>query len=127
MGGDVRISGPTNQVSIDINGTTESGTNIIIPQTKSYSIDDFSFITFTDLNSYSEETLITENKLNEINKTLDLNINLEINNSAVVEITIDQDTGSYISGKGNGNLFMEIDSEGKFNIYGDAYTWVGKI
>ena len=119
MGGDVKISGPTNQVSIDINGTTESGTNIIIPQTKSYSIDDFSFITFTDLNSYSEETLITENKLNKINKTLDLNINLEINNSAVVEITIDQDTGSYISGKGNGNLFMEIDSEGKFNIYGD--------
>ena len=30
MGGDVKISGPTNQVSIDINGTTESGTNIII-------------------------------------------------------------------------------------------------
>ena len=119
MGGDVKISGPTNQVSIDINGTTESGTNIIIPQTRSYSIDDFSFITFTDLNSYSEETLITENKLNKINKTLDLNIDLEINNSAVVEITIDQDTGSYISGKGNGNLFMEIDSDGKFNIYGD--------
>ena len=119
MGGDVKISGPTNQVSIDINGKTESGTNIIIPQTKSYSIDDFSFITFTDLNSYSEETLTDENKLNKINKTLDLNINLEINNSAVVEITIDQDTGSYISGKGNGNLFMEIDSDGKFNIYGD--------
>ncbi len=119
MGGDIKISGPTNQVSIDINGTTGSGTNIIIPQTKSYSIDDFSFITFTDLNSYSEEKFITENKLNKINKTLDLNINLEINNSAVVEITIDQDTGSYISGKGNGNLFMEIDSEGKFNIYGD--------
>ena len=119
MGGDVKISGPTNQVSIDINGITESGTNIIIPQTKSYSIDDFSFITFTDLNSYSEETLITENKLNKINKTLDLNINLEINNRAIVEITIDQDTGSYISGKGNGNLLMEIDSEGKFNIYGD--------
>ena len=119
MGGDVKISGPTNQVSIDINGTTESGTNIIIPQTQSYSIDDFSFITFTDLNSYSEETIITENKINKISKTLDLNINLEINNSAVVEITIDQDTGSYISGNGNGNLFMEIDSEGKFNIYGD--------
>ena len=56
MGGDVKISGPTNQVSIDINGITESGTNIIIPQTKSYFVDDFSFITFSDLNSYSEET-----------------------------------------------------------------------
>lgn len=119
IGGDIKISGPTNQVSIDINGTTGSGTNITIPQSKNYSIDDFSFITFTDLNSYSEETFNSDNKLDKINKTLDLNINLEINNSAVVEITVDQETGSYISGNGNGNLLMEIDSEGKFNIYGD--------
>ena len=119
IGGDIKISGPTNQVSIDINGTTGSGTNITIPQSKNYSIDDFSFITFTDLNSYSEETFDSDNKLDKINKTLDLNINLEINNSAVVEITVDQETGSYISGNGNGNLLMEIDSEGKFNIYGD--------
>ena len=35
-------------------------------------------------------------------------MNLEINNSAEFEITIDQETGSYISGKGDGD-----------NIYGD--------
>ena len=46
-------------------------------------------------------------------------MNLEINNSAEFEITIDQETGSYISGKGDGDLLMEIDSDGKFNIYGD--------
>ena len=43
MGGDVKISGPTNQVSIDINGITESGTNIIIRLR--VTDDDFSFIT----------------------------------------------------------------------------------
>ncbi|MEE2605443.1 MAG: translocation/assembly module TamB domain-containing protein [Bacteroidota bacterium] len=119
FGGDIKISGPTNQVSIDINGLTKSGTNITIPQSRNYSVDDFSFITFSDLNSYSEETPGNDNTLNKINKTLDLNMNLEINNSAEVEITIDQETGSYISGKGDGNLLMEIDSDGKFNVYGD--------
>ena len=119
FGGDIKISGPTNQVSIDINGATRSGTNITIPQSRNYSVDDFSFITFSDLNSYSEETPENDNTLNKINKTLDLNMNLEINNSAEVEITIDQETGSYISGKGDGDLLMEIDSDGKFNVYGD--------
>ena len=119
LGGDIKISGPTNQVSIDIDGVTRGGTNITIPQSRNYSVDDFSFITFSDLNSYSEVTPGNDNRLNKINKTLDLNMNLEINNSAEVEITIDQETGSYISGKGDGDLLMEIDSDGKFNIYGD--------
>ena len=100
FGGDINISGPTNQVSIDINGVTRSGTNITIPQSRNYFVDDFSFITFSDLNSYSEEIPGDDNTLNKINKTLDLNMNLEINNSAEFEITIDQETGSYISGKG---------------------------
>ncbi len=122
MGGDIKINGPTNQVSININGVTKSGTSITIPQSNNYTIDDFSFITFTDLNSYSQQSLDSESISSNINKTLDLNINLQINDSAEVEITIDQETGSYISGKGNGDLLMEIDSDGKFNIYGDYTT-----
>ena len=122
MGGDIKINGPTNQVSININGETKSGTSISIPQSNNYTIDDFSFITFTDLNSYSNQSLDSKNISDNINKTLDLNINLQINDSAEVKITIDQETGSYISGKGNGDLLMEIDSDGKFNIYGDYTT-----
>jgi len=125
IGGDIRLDGPTNQVSININGVTKDGTNIIIPQSKNNTIDDFSFITFTDSNFYTEKDLGSDNTFNNINKTLDLNMNLEINDSAEVEITIDQETGSYISGKGNGDLLMEIDSDGKFNIYGDYITTDG--
>ena len=125
MGGDIEINGPTNQVSIDINGVTKSGTSITIPQSNNYTIDDFSFITFTDLNSYSQQSLDSDNIYGKINKTLDLNMNLQINNSAELEITIDQETGSYLSGKGNGDLLMEIDSDGKFNIYGDFTTTEG--
>ena len=122
MGGDIKINGPTNQVSINIDGVTKSGTSITIPQSNNYTIDDFSFITFTDLNSYSQKSLDSESISDNISKTLDLNMNLQINENAEVEITIDQETGSYISGKGNGDLLMEIDSDGKFNIYGDYTT-----
>ena len=119
IGGDILIYGPTRNVNINIDGVTRDGTSIIIPNSQNYSIEDFSFIKFSDLNSYSDDLIKFKNKITESAKTLDLNINLEINNTADVEITIDQETGSYISGKGSGNLFMEIDSDGKFNMFGD--------
>ena len=119
IGGDILISGPTDKVNINIDGVTKNGTSITIPNSQNYSIEDFSFIKFSDLNSYSDDLILTENKISESAKTVDLNMNLEINNNAEVEITIDQETGSYISGKGYGDLFMEIDSDGKFNMYGD--------
>ena len=119
IGGDILINGPTRNVNINIEGVTRDGTSIIIPNSQNYSIEDFSFIKFSDLNSYSDDLTKFKNKITESAKTLDLNINLEINNTADVEITIDQETGSYISGKGSGNLFMEIDSDGKFNMFGD--------
>ena len=59
------------------------------------------------------------------NKGLDLSIDLEIDNNADIEITIDTENGSYLSGKGLGNLLMEIDTDGKFNIYGDFSTTSG--
>ena len=126
--GQISISGPTDQVSIDIDALTKPGTYITIPRTNSNLIDDFSFIEFTDLNNsdlFTKNNLLDDFKqLN--NKTLDLNIDLEIDNNAQVDITIDQETGSYISGIGNGNLFMEIDSDGKFNIFGDYTTTEGE-
>ncbi len=126
--GQISIIGPTGKLAIDIDAITKPGTYITIPRSNNYSIDDFSFIEFNDLNNsnlYNENNLFEDiNQLN--NKTLDLNINLEIDNNAQVDITIDQETGSYISGTGNGNLFMEIDSDGKFNIYGDYITTEGE-
>ena len=125
IGGEIQIKGPTDKVSINIDGETRSGTSVVIPKSNNYLIEDFSFIKFSDLNSYSDNLFQSKTSELESTKTLDLTMNLEINNSAEVEITIDQDTGSYISGKGDGDLFMEIDSDGKFNMYGDFTTKEG--
>ena len=125
IGGEIQIKGPTNKVSINIDGETRSGTSVVIPKSNNYLIEDFSFIKFSDLNLYSDNLFQSKTSKLESTKTLDLTMNLEINNSAEVEITIDQDTGSFIRGKGDGDLFMEIDSDGKFNMYGDFTTKEG--
>ena len=125
--GEVSIFGPTNQISLNINAETESGTYITIPRSQSYSIENFSFIEFNDINRIKNnngQSSQTNNKIPNP-KSFDLEIDLTLNNKAVVDITIDQETGSYISGSGNGNLFMEIDSEGEFNIFGDFITTEG--
>ena len=122
IGGDILIKGPTDKVSINIDGKTKEGTSIVIPQSKNYTVEDFPFIEFSDLNSYLNKLSETNSASVKSEKTLDLIMNLEIDDSAQVEITIDQETGSYLSGKGNGDLFMEIDSGGKFNMYGDFIT-----
>ena len=125
IGGDILLNGPTNNVSINIDAITRDGTSIVIPNSQSYSVEDFSFIKFSDLNSYSNVSTTSINQIAESVKTLDLNMNLEINNSAEIEITIDKETGSYIRGSGDGNLFMEIDLDGKFNMFGDFTTKEG--
>ena len=125
IAGDILINGPTNNVRINIDGITMDGTSIIIPNSQNYSVEEFSFIKFSDINSYSNVDSKSKNQVLKTVKTLDLNMNLEINNSADIEITIDRETGSYISGNGDGNLFLEIDSDGKFNMFGDFTTKEG--
>ena len=127
IGGEISILGPTNQISLNVNGETELGTYITIPQNQSFSIENFSFIEFSDLNNLEKKKSQPSEIIDKVSnsKSFDLEIDLTLNNDAVVDITIDQETGSYISGSGNGNLFMEIDSEGEFNIYGDFITTEG--
>lgn len=122
--GEISLKGPTNQVSIDIDGASERGTFITIPRNQNLSLENYSFIQFIDINKYSQN--LNDNTIDltneDVSRSLDLNIDLELNSNALLEITIDPQTGSYISGTGNGNLRMEIDSQGKFNIYGDYVT-----
>ena len=58
-------------------------------------------------------------------KGLEMDFRLDVNNKASIEIVIDQETGSYLSGRGNGSLLMEIDTKGKFNMWGDFSTYDG--
>ncbi len=122
LGGTVHIEGPTKNLKISLQGNTEKGTYIKIPWAENYGLSDTSFLSFINKkgSSLSENKLKT-NSLKDI-KGLELDFELDVNNNAIVEIVIDKESGSYLSGRGAGNLLMEVNTKGKFNMWGDFIT-----
>jgi len=123
--GEVRLEGPTKNMKISVEGKTDSDTSIKIPWAEDYSLSDTSFISFIDKNN--QNLFNASNAVAQIDEIrgLELNFELDVTNEAEIEIVIDQETGSYLSGKGAGNLFMEINTNGKFNMWGDFITYEG--
>ena len=125
LGGQVRLDGPTKNLKISIEGNTQPGTSIKIPWAENYGLSDTSFISFIDK---SKKKVASDKSIELMIKEIrgvEMNFDLDITNQAEVEIVIDKETGSYLNGRGAGNLFMEINTNGKFNIWGDFITFDG--
>ncbi len=123
--GSINLKGPAKDLLIEVEAKTQEGTQINIPRSQNFNLESFSFIEFIDKKSINDVSNLSINETYINNKGLDISIDLEIDNNADIEITIDTENGSYLSGKGLGNLLMEIDTDGKFNIYGDFSTTEG--
>lgn len=117
--GNANITGLTDQLTIDINAKTMPGTKFVVPLKDVETVDSFRLIHFK-----TSETLVKDRQ-NEIAqealKGLSLNIGLEVTRDATAQVVIDEVYGSQLTGNGAGNLQIEIDTRGKFNMFGD-YT-----
>jgi len=124
ISGNIDVKGPIDELVIDVNATTEEGTVFNIPLSDTETIDDNSFIHF--LSPEEKEARIRgEGVINERIKGLSLNFELDINKNALVEIVIDQDSKSALRGRGAGTLLLEINTLGKFNMWGDFVVYEG--
>ena len=54
-----------------------------------------------------------------------MNFELDVTNKAEIKVVIDKESGSFLSGSGAGNILMEINTNGKFNMWGDFITYEG--
>jgi hypothetical protein len=124
ISGNTRIYGPINELVIDVAATTEENTEFKIPLSDTESIGDNSFIKFLSPKEKDAklrgETIITDDL-----KGLTLNFDLDINKNAEIEIVIDQETKSALRGRGAGTLLIEINTLGKFNMWGDFIVYKG--
>lgn len=118
ISGTADIKGPAEELVIDVIGTTEEGTTFKIPLSDTESIGDDSFIKFLSPEEkaarISGETFVSE----EV-KGLSLNFELDINENAEVEVVVDQVNNSRLKGRGAGILLLEINTLGKFRMWGD--------
>lgn len=122
--GSASITGPTDKLLIEVKATTEEGTVFKVPLNDAESIADNSIIYF--LSPEEKEARISGENI-EIEKItgLELEFDLKVTPVAEVEITVDQENGSYLRGSGAGNLKLEINTLGKFNMFGDFIVYDG--
>jgi hypothetical protein len=122
MGGSASIYGPTSELVIDVIGATKRGTVFKIPINDSESIGDNSFIHFLSPEEKAARLAGEELEFEEV-KGLELNFDLDVTNDALVELDID---GSILRGRGAGTLLIEINTLGKFNMWGDFIANTGE-
>lgn len=126
ISGDAKIRGPIDELVIDVSATTEEGTTFKIPISDTESISDDSFVHF--LSPAEKEARINgETIINEDVKGLTLNFDLDINNNAEVEVVVDKVNNSTLKGRGAGILLIEINTNGKFKMYGDFQVYEGEF
>ena len=117
------IYGPTTSLNIEFEGATGKGTSLKIPISDVASLGDYSFINFIERNQ-GQVAVETQN-VNDY-QGLELKFDLDVTPDAEVEIVIDQQTGSSLKGTGAGLIFMEINTNGKFNMWGDFVAVTGQ-
>ncbi|WGF91963.1 translocation/assembly module TamB domain-containing protein [Aequorivita marisscotiae] len=125
ISGRADILGPIDELVINVDATTEEGTTFKIPISDTESIGDDSFVHFLSPKEkearVNGETVITNNS-----KGLSLNFELDINKNAEVEVVVDQENNSTLKGRGAGILLIEINTNGKFQMYGDFQVYEGE-
>lgn len=118
LAGEANIIGFTDRLTIDVNGKTNKNTYFVIPLSDVKTVENFKLIHFKNKENVEESKSFKEQYL-ENTKGLSLNFNINVTKDAVVEMVLDQSTGSYLKGSGTGDLQIEINTRGKFNMYGD--------
>ncbi|WP_082960116.1 translocation/assembly module TamB domain-containing protein [Maribacter hydrothermalis] len=123
LNGQGRIYGPTTALNITVDGSTAKGTSLKIPLSDVASIGDYSFINFVEKNDRQK---IERQKQLKDYQGLELEFNLDVTPEAEVEIVTDTKTGSSLKGTGEGIILIQINTNGKFEMYGDFVVVTGE-
>jgi len=116
--GTVALNGPVENLVLKVAVKSERGTQISIPMKNATDVGESDFITYIGKNS----SIVQAQKKFEANfGGLQMNFDLEVTPDAELQIIFDETVGDKIKGNGNGNLKMDINTNGTFNMYG-GYT-----
>ena len=117
--GNLNIFGPLSNMKISATARTSKNTRIFIPISGGGSVEKSEFITFVNFKDS------TQNKINRIKKKqaeepsgITMDLNLDITPDAYTEIIFDIKAGDIIRGYGYGDIKLQLDTKGEFNMFG---------
>lgn len=117
--GSLNIYGPVSNLKITADARTDRNTRIFIPIEGTSEVEKKDFIKFV---SFTDSTFQQSLK-GEINNKIDLtgismDFNLTVTPDAYCEIIFDIKAGDIIRGRGNGELQLQLNTTGEFNMFG---------
>ncbi len=115
--GNVRISGPIDNIFIDVRARSDDGTHVIIPISSTADVSQSEYIIFV---SPSKDSIAKKNLFKANQGGLSLDLSLLVNPSAEVEVFFPDQLGN-IKASGSGDLLMSMTPTSSFSLSG-IYT-----
>ena len=121
--GTARVTGPTDDLSIVVRATSEAGTRLLLPLDNAAKAEKASYIKFVNHNM--ADTARTKKVPIAATDKVDLSgikldFSLTVTPDAYLEILLEESTGDVIRGSAAGQLRLNIDTRGDFNMYGQV-------
>lgn len=116
--GNLNMLGPLNNIKISATARTSKNTRVFIPISGSESVEKSDFINFVHFSDTPVATKKENSKASSEPGGIILDLNLDITPDAYTEIIFDIKSGDIIRGYGNGDIKLQIDTKGEFNMFG---------
>ena len=117
MSGVINLEGNPRSVNMGISGRTEKNTRVYIPLTNPEEAKRIDFLQFVNTASSTEQFSSENYEMDFTGFTLDFD--LEVTPEAEAQLIFDSKIGDIIKARGEGNLKMEVNEEGSFNMFGE--------
>lgn len=117
--GNIHIYGDDSNIYFDINASSRPNTKFYLAIGGAETAKANDFITFINKNEHKKEEIKTEKKNGSSH--IFLNMELDINPDAEIQLIVDPRAGDRITGHGNGNLRLTFDPNNDLRLYG-GYT-----
>jgi len=115
--GTVAFTGPPDNLVISATARTDKNTRVFIPINGTSGVERGDFIHFVSLRDTAAARAAEAEKKKEESR-FSMNLNIEVTPDAYSEIIFDIKAGDIIRGYGRGNLKLDLDTRGEFNMFG---------
>lgn len=116
--GDASVTGPVDNLIINVRARSESGTRLSLPLDNATTVSQASYIKFVNRNLPDTAQAATGTRPPVDLSGILLNATFDVTPDAYMEVILDETTGDVIRGSATGQLRMNIDTRGDFNMYG---------
>lgn len=117
--GQISFTGPIRNMTITASATSTKGTKIYIPIGDTDNIEQEDYINFSNFTADSVQNVQIDVSESVDLRGLTMNFDLDITPDAYCELIFDIKSGDIIRGRGNGQINLQIDTHGEFNMFGD--------